>query len=95
MESNQQDGGGTELRTAVPVRPAGQRSQDFVVGDLLALAELASPDGSQTEKKNEVVDDGEPKFPEQVYNVLVVGSARVGQTSFILYDLIPNHRFHR
>ena len=92
MDSIQHGGQGPEPRAPVPIRPVGKLSQNLVDRDLRSLAELASPDRTQTGNNNEGVDDGEPKFPEQVYNVLLVGAAGVGQTSLILYFLISTIR---
>ena len=55
------------------------------------LSYLSSQNGDQAadvleeEQYGEEVEEEEPKFPEQVYNVLLVGAAEVGQTSMILY----------
>lgn len=71
-------------------RPHGEsRRVALADEDLRALPESASQDGSQTGDGKREADGEEPKFPELVYNILLVGAAGVGQTSMILYVLIP------
>lgn len=67
------------------------RSQVIIDEQIDFLSYLSSQNGDQVadvleeEQYGEEVEEEEPKFPEQVYNVLLVGAAEVGQTSMIMY----------
>ena len=75
--------GGEPRRVELVDRPMS------VEGHIGLVAPVSSPEGSQTAGDSERVDEGEPEFPKQVYNILLVGAEGVGQTSMILY--VPLH----
>ena len=67
------------------------RPQAIIDEQIDFLSYLSSQNGDQVadvseeEQYGEEGEEEEPKFPEQVYNILLVGAAKVGQTSMILY----------
>ena len=74
--------GRLQIRNKKPQRVDLEHRPKAIEGPVGSL-----PDRGSSERSHPGSDKGEaePKFPEQVYNVLLVGAAGVGQTSMIQY----------
>lgn len=66
-----------------------------IEGQIGSLSLAASPEGREIAGGVEGLEEGEPQLPEQVYNILLVGSEGVGQTSMILYAFITPFEYRR